>query len=292
MTAASIVQVTEGDGPVILGLPHTGTDLPPDIHAALNPRGRTLSDTDWHIDRLYDGLLAGATTVRATVHRYAVDANRDPTGASLYPGQATTGLVPLTDFDGNAIWDHAPNAVETDCRRDLFHAPYHASLAAQIARVKARHGVAILYDCHSIRSVIPNLFPGTLPDFNIGTDNGTTCDPRVAEAVAATCRASGRSTVVNGRFRGGWTTRHYGRPYNGIHAIQMELAQSTYLAAEAPPWSWDADKADRLRPILADVLHRLAVLAPFLRAVSVPENIPGVRDADGPPASPPAKGSS
>ncbi|RDW12753.1 N-formylglutamate deformylase [Paracoccus thiocyanatus] len=260
------VEVVQGDGPVILGLPHTGTYLPGDIRARLNPRGQVLADTDWHIHRLYDGLLPGATTVRATFHRYVIDANRGPDDASLYPGQNTTGLVPLTDFDGEPIWETEPTAEDIAERKARFHAPYHAALAAEIARVRARHGVAILYDCHSIRSVIPFLFDGVLPDFNIGTNGGAACDPRIESAVLQACAATGRSHVLNGRFKGGWTTRHYGQPGQGVHAIQMELAQSTHLEAEAPPFAYDAAKAETLRVTLGAILERLAALAPEVRA--------------------------
>lgn len=258
------VEVHEGDSPVILGLPHTGTYLPAEIHARLNARGQELADTDWHVDRLYDGLLAGATTVRATFHRYVIDANRGPDDASLYPGQNTTGLVPLTDFDGDPIWTDPPSAQGIADRKARFHTPYHAALAGQIARVRAKHGVAILYDCHSIRSHIPFLFDGTLPDFNIGTAGGTTCDPRIESAVLDAVKD--QSHVLNGRFKGGWTTRHYGQPATGVHAIQMELAQSTHLAHETAPFDYDDAKARALRPTLQTILTRLADLAPTLRA--------------------------
>ncbi|MAU52678.1 MAG: N-formylglutamate deformylase [Roseovarius sp.] len=259
------VVVARGDGPVVLGLPHVGTHVPPGIMAKLNARGRLLADTDWHVDRLYDGLLPGATTVRATFHRYVIDANRPPEGTSLYPGQNSTGLVPLTDFDGEPIWDTPPGAAEIEARRVAWHAPYHAALAAELDRVRARHGVAILYDCHSIRSRIPFLFEGTLPDFNIGTAEGRSCDARLAQVALARCRATGRPTVLDGRFKGGWCTRHYGRPEEGVHAIQMELAQSAYLASESPPFAYDPARAGTLRPVLADILHDLAALAPDLR---------------------------
>ncbi|WPY96323.1 N-formylglutamate deformylase (plasmid) [Limimaricola variabilis] len=257
------VEVTRGDGPVVLGLPHTGTWLPEDVRARLNAGGRELRDTDWHIHRLYDGLLPGATTVRATFHRYVIDANRDPSGQSLYPGRNTTGLVPLTDFDGEPIWDDAPDAEEIEARRVAYHAPYHAALEAELERIRQRHGVAILYDCHSIRSHIPFLFDGTLPDFNIGTNMGATCAPAIEAATRDICeQADGYTTTVNGCFKGGWTTRHYGRPAEGLHAIQMELAQSNYLTEEAPPWVFDAEKADGLRRLLARILESLADLAP------------------------------
>lgn len=256
------VEVTRGDGPVVLGMPHTGTWLPEALRARLNPTGQALTDTDWHIERLYDGLLPGATVVRATFHRYVIDANRPPDDTSLYPGQATTGLVPLTDFDGRPIWKTPPTEADIAAARTAFHAPYHAALAAEIDRVRARHGVAILYDCHSIRSRVPRLFDGVLPDLNIGTADGTSCAPEMARVVTEICaQAEDYTHILNGRFKGGWTTRHHGRPKEGVHAIQMELAQSTHLATEAPPFAYDPDKAARLRPVLARVL---AALAPSL----------------------------
>ncbi len=263
------VEVQRGDSALVLGLPHGGTHVPGEIRADLNARGRGLSDTDWHVHRLYAGLLPGVTTVRATFHRYVIDANRDPSGASLYPGQNSTGLVPLSDFDGRDIWANPPDRAAIEARRRAFHAPYHAALAQELARVRALHGVAILFDCHSIRSRIPFLFDGVLADFNIGTNRGVTCAPEIEAAVARICAAApGYTSVVNGRFRGGWTTRHYGRPAAGIHAIQMELAQSTYLSAEAAPWAYDTARAARLRLHLQEILEHLAELAPTLGGTS------------------------
>ena len=260
------VEIQRGDGPVILGLPHTGTWLPDEVFARLNAQGRLLADTDWHIEKLYADLLPGATSVRATFHRYVIDANRGPDDASLYPGQNTTGLISTTDFDGVPIWTDPPTAADVADRLARFHAPYHAALAAEIERVRARHGVAILYDCHSIRSTIPFLFEGVLPDFNIGTANGASCDLRIEAAARAVAAATGRTWIVNGRFKGGWTTRHYGRPQDGVHAIQMELAQASHLASEAPPFALDAAKAAAMRAPLAELLRRLEALAPALAA--------------------------
>ena len=251
------VEVTRGDGPLVLGLPHGATWLPAEVAARLNGTGRALADTDWHIDRLYAGLLPGATSVRATFHRYLIDANRDPSGASLYPGQNTTGLCPVTDFDGRPIWraEAAPGAAEIAERRRAFHAPYHAALAAELRRVRARHGIAVLYDCHSIRGRIPHSFEGCLPDLNIGTHDGASCAPELARRVRETCEESDRyETVLNGRFKGGWTTRHYGNPAGGVHAIQMEIAQRCYMD-ESPPWTWRPSGAARLRALLKAVLE-------------------------------------
>ncbi|PRY25459.1 formiminoglutamase [Aliiruegeria haliotis] len=255
----SVVEVTRGNSPLVLGLPHTGTYVPESVLDCLNANGRALADTDWHIHRLYDGLV-DATTVRTTTHRYVIDANRDPGGGSLYPGQNTTALCPTTDFDGRPIYrEHqAPDADEIEARRIAHHAPYHAALTAELDRAQAQFGFAVLYDCHSIRSRIPFLFDGRLPDLSIGTNGGATCHAEVEALVCAACDgAYGLTSVLNGRFRGGWTTRHYGCPQDGVHAIQMEIAQSTYLAEEAPPWPWDSAKADRLRVILRPLLQSL-----------------------------------
>ncbi len=258
------VEINRRSGPIILGLPHTGLHVPEEIEASFNARGRALADTDWHIHTLYDHLLPDATTVRATFHRYVIDANRDPTGASLYPGQNTTGLCPLIDFDNQPIYRAGmqPDAAEIERRRKAFHAPYHAALKAEIDRVRAHHGIALLYDCHSIRSVVPYLFDGTLPDFNIGTYDGTTCAPEIEDKVTAICRAAqGYTATVNGRFKGGWTTRHYGRPDDNVHAIQMELTQSAYLRTEYAPFEIDPAKSERLRIHLKAILDALEIYA-------------------------------
>lgn len=258
------VEVAQGSSPVIIGLPHTGTHVPDDVWARLNAEGRKLRDTDWHVHELYAGLLPNATTIRATFHRYCIDANRDPSGTSLYPGQNTTGLVPLSDFDNRPIWREGQEPDEGDiaARLAACHRPYHAVFEAEVARVKALHGVVVIYDCHSIRARCPFLFEGRLPDLNIGTDNGRTCAPAFEEATEEICAAAeGLSHVVNGRFRGGWTTRHYGRPQERVHAIQMELAQATYLASESEPFAYDLAKAQRLRRHLKAILQRLEEIA-------------------------------
>ncbi len=257
-----MIEMFRGSGPIVLGLPHTGTDLVDGIGDKLNDRGRAVADTDWNIHRLYSGLLDNVTTVRTPVHRYVIDVNRAGDDASLYPGQNTTGLCPVTDFDGLPIYRDGcePDAQEIETRRRKWHDPYHRALSTEVSRVKKTHGCAILYDCHSIRSHIPYLFAETLPDFNIGTNSSTSCAIAVEEMVYKVSRsAKAYTTVVNGRFKGGWTTRHYGRPKAGIHAIQMELAQSTYMN-ETPPWAYDEAKANQLREVLSRILKGLEQL--------------------------------
>jgi N-formylglutamate deformylase len=264
----SVVEIHRGPSPVILGFPHTGTDVPGVIWNQLNDNGRIMADTDWHIHRLYEGLLPNATTVRATFHRYVIDANRDPSGGSLYPGQNTTGLIPETDFDGKPIWREGASPTENDIaqRVEDFHSPYHTAIASEIARVKTIHGIVVLYDCHSIRSHIPFLFKGKLPDLNVGTNDGSSCDPSIESAAMEVTRsASGFTSVLNGRFKGGFTTRHFGNPATGVHAIQMELAQCTHLASESPPFAYDEAKAEKLRLHLEELLQRIEKISLSLR---------------------------
>jgi formiminoglutamase len=257
---SAVIDVVQGKSPLVLSLPHTGTYVPVEVAARLNKTGLALADTDWHIHDLYAGLVEGLTTVRTSIHRYVIDVNRDPEGHSLYPGQNTTTLCPRTDFNGVPIYQKGqdPDIIELNRRKKLYHAPYHAALAAELERVKDIHEFAVLYDCHSIRSNIPFLFQGTLPDFNVGTNLGTTCAPALEALVKARCDSVGGFTsILNGRFKGGWTTRHYGRPKEGVHAIQMELAQSTYCQ-ETPPWTYQPNRAALLRTHLGGILNDLS----------------------------------
>ncbi|MEM9014303.1 MAG: N-formylglutamate deformylase [Pseudomonadota bacterium] len=251
------VIVARGEGPVILAQPHSGTGMPDNIAARLNTRGRELIDTDWHIDRLYDGLLETATVVRARFHRYVIDANRDPSGESLYPGQNTTGLIPRVTFRNEPIWRDPPDAEDVNKRRLSYHSAYHDALQKEVDRIRAGWGLAVVYDCHSITSRLPFLFEGRLPVLNVGDNSGSTCSAALTAAVMQVCENSHYSHVLNGRFRGGWTTRHYGRPDQRVHAIQMEIAQSAYLKEEATPFDYCTQKAEKLRRTLKTILRRI-----------------------------------
>ena len=254
--------IETGTSPVLLAQPHGGTEIPGSILSRLNPYGHARADTDWHITRLYADLIADLTVVSTPLHRYVIDANRDPTDQSLYPGQNTTSLCPTTTFDGDEIYlpGQTPSTDEINQRQQLYHQPYHDALGEQLERLYQKHGYVILYDCHSIRSLVPYLFDGKLPDFNIGTNSGASCDPAIETAVQTACASTeDYSTVSNGRFKGGWTTRHYGDPGHGYHAIQMELAQCNYML-EREPWSYTEDKAGKLRVILADILKNLSTI--------------------------------
>ena len=258
------LEVQRGDAPLVVGLPHSGTDIPPDLEARFVSPWLARKDADWWVDRLY-GFAAdlGATTVRTAISRSVIDVNRDPSGASLYPGQATTELCPTTTFDGEPLYrpGQAPDAAGIARRRETWFAPYHAAVEAELARLRERHDRVVLYDAHSIRSRVPRLFDGELPQFNVGTNGGTTCDADLTARVEAACDAAPWSRVTDGRFKGGWTTRHYGQPAAGVHAIQMELTQATHLASEALPFAYSIEKAARLQVYLRAILGGLERIA-------------------------------
>jgi N-formylglutamate deformylase len=259
------LQVTEGTSPLLLSIPHSGTQIPPQLAAGLVSPFLATCDTDWWVDRLYDfGAALGATIVQTTLSRTVIDVNRDPSGQSLYPGQATTGLCPVTTFDGLALYlpGGEPDADAIADRTRSFFVPYHAALSAQLARLQTHHRHVVLYDCHSIRSRVPRLFAGELPQFNLGTHSGGSCDPRLRAAVAQACADSGHSFVLDGRFKGGYITRHYGRPAAAVHALQMELACRGYLVepdgeltAANWPAPYDPARAGALRATLRQVLE-------------------------------------
>lgn len=259
------LSVRAGDAPLLLCMPHTGTDIPPEIEARFASPWLARKDTDWWIERLYAFAAGlGASLVRTAMSRSVIDANRDPTGASLYPGQATTELCPTTTFDGEPLYraGAAPAAAEIAQRRQRYFDPYHRAVSEQITRLRALHRCVVVYDCHSIRSQIPRLFPGTLPHFNLGTFAGASCAPQLTQSLEAVCDASQFSRVTNGRFKGGYTTRHYGKPAHGVHAVQMELACRGYLAepAAAPaadnwPSPWDEAAAGTMQGVLRQVLR-------------------------------------
>jgi N-formylglutamate amidohydrolase len=254
-----------GDTPLVVDVPHAGTHVPEAIARAMSERAIALPDTDWHVEKLYAFARdAGATVVAATHSRYVVDLNRDPAGAALYAGADNTELVPTRTFDNVAIWrdGHAPTRDDVAVRTRQYFAPYHDALAAEVARVKARHGHAVLLDAHSIRSQVPRFFEGTLPDLNLGTADGRSADDGLARLAAGVLASHGLfTTVVDGRFKGGWITRHYGRPAQGVHALQLEIAQRAYMD-EAPPWPWDAARAAPLGALLRRLVAALSAWRP------------------------------
>jgi formiminoglutamase len=259
------LEIHRGDAPLVVSFPHTGTDIPSELQDDLVSPWLARKDADWWVDRLYGFARdLGATTVRTTISRTVIDVNRDPSGASLYPGQATTELCPTTTFDGEPLYrpGRAPDAAEIARRVETWFKPYHAALRGELDRLRALHPTVVLYEAHSIRSRVPRLFEGELPHFNIGANSGKACAPALAGAVAAACAESGFDHVVDGRFKGGWTTRHYGRPETGVHAIQMELACRGYMddPAEPPteaswPAPFDPGCARPMQAALADVLQ-------------------------------------
>jgi N-formylglutamate deformylase len=254
-----------GESPLVIDVPHSGTHVPGALRSRLTAVAHTVPDTDWHVDKLYEFAKAeGATLMCATHSRYVIDLNRDPSGAALYAGADNTELCPTRTFADEAIYlpGEEPSLPEIAERRDKYFVPYHAALAAEIDRARSRHGFAIVLDGHSIRTEVPRFFAGKLPDLNLGTASGRSCAPALeAGAKQVLAWSEGFTHVVNGRFKGGWITRHYGQPDYGVHALQLEMAQHCYMD-EAPPYRWDPGKAARLISALQILVRALTAFRP------------------------------
>jgi N-formylglutamate deformylase len=251
----------------LISFPHTGESLPPGLADRFTDEARTLDDTDWLLPQLYDfAEKIGASILVPRYSRYVIDLNRPPDDGSLYPGQRGTALVPLEDFFGRAIYkpNQAPAAAECAARLETYWRPYHTALAAELQRLKALHGHVLLWDAHSIRNVVPTLFDGVLPDLNIGSADGASASDAITTAMAAAAGATSLRTVVNGRFKGGYITRAYGAPLQQIHAVQLEMSKSLYLAPTFPV-VLDADK----KPVIAKLLRQMVVAA--VNAVPAPQ---------------------
>lgn len=253
-----------GTRPLLVSMPHVGTYVPPAIAARLTPEGREVHDTDWHLGRLYAfARELGASVLMATHSRYVVDLNRPPDGASLYPGQSVTGLCPVDTFNDTPLYleGQSPDDAEIAARREAVWRPYHDQLAAELSRLRAAHGIAMLWDAHSIRSEVPRFFDGRLPDFNLGTADGASCDPALAAQLLAIARAApGYSAVLNGRFKGGHITRHYGQPAQNVHAVQLEMTQCVYMQ-ESMPFDYLPERAAGVQPTLRALLEAVLSFA-------------------------------
>ena len=249
----------QGTRPLLISMPHVGTHVPPALAARLTDEAQRVPDTDWHLERLYDFADAlGASVLVATHSRFVIDLNRPPDGSSLYPGQSVTGLCPVDLFDDQSVYrdpEDVPGDVEIAERREAIWQPYHAQLAQELARMKAEHGVAALWDAHSIRSVLPRFFEGRLTDLNLGTANGASCSPVLAEQLLVIGQsAQGYTAVLNGRFKGGHITRQYGNPEQGIHAVQLEMTQSSYMQ-ESWPFDYLSEVAAGVQPHVRRMLE-------------------------------------
>jgi N-formylglutamate deformylase len=239
-------------GPIIISIPHLGRHIPDDLRVQYTPEGTLLEDTDWHLDQLYAFAAdLDATVIGATVSRYVIDINRPATGESLYPGMITTSLCPTETFRGAPLYRPGcePSTAEIARRVATYWKPYHEALKAEITRMRAEHSNILLWEAHSIASVLPRLFSGKLPDLNFGTSDGQSCGESVIAGAVDAVRGTPWSWVVNGRFKGGFITRRYGAPEAGVHAIQLEMCQSLYMD-EAPPFDWRAERAHAIAPVV------------------------------------------
>ena len=244
----------EGNIPLLVSFPHNGRLIADEIVKTMTPAGSSSRDTDWFLDRLYDfPELSDASLLVAKQSRYVIDLNRPENNESLYPGQTTTGLVPLNRFDGKSIYETEPADEEVQRRIEEVWLPYHRQIESELSRMTQQFGVAVLLEAHSIEPELPKLFEGRLPDFNVGTNQGKSCDSAVSDAVMDVLQNQSQySHVLNGRFVGGYITRHFGDPANDRHAIQFELAQSTYMDETAKVW--DQARADQVQPVFRKII--------------------------------------
>ena len=252
-----IFRLDQGTAPLLISLPHDGSHIPDDIAARMHPAARRSPDTDWHVTRLYAPLAQalGASLLRPLASRYVVDLNRPADGHALYPGRRETGLVSTVGFDGEPLYrEGEPDESEVQRRVNDYWRPYHAALQQELARLRAKHGRVVLWEGHSIRSRVPMLFDGRLPDLNLGTADGASCSPSLQQRLEGVLRAQERfDFVVNGRFKGGYITRQYGRPGEGVDAVQLEMTQCNYMDEDS--FAWDEDKAAVLRTAIEPLLR-------------------------------------
>ena len=254
---SDVYEFVRGDAPLLVSVPHDGRRLPDAIGARMTPAARALPDTDWHVAKLYDfAVELGASMLVANYSRYVVDVNRPATDEALYPGQLATGLCPTQTFAGDDIYSDGDVAAEEVAERvEAYWRPYHDRLQATLDELQEIHGYALLWDAHSIESRVPRLFDGELPALNIGTYDGRSCDSTLEAAIDGIAGSSPFSSVLNGRFQGGFITRHYGNPDRRVHAVQLEIAQRVYMDESAR--AFDESKAARLRDTLRHMLVTL-----------------------------------
>jgi N-formylglutamate deformylase len=265
MTETSIYRIAHGDAPLLVSLPHVGTHIPEEMRAHFVPRALAVEDADWHLTKMYEfATQLGATVIAATHARYVIDLNRPPDDVPMYPGASNTELCPTKFFTGDPLYRNGftPPATEVERRRVKYWWPYHVALRTELDRLRAMHGYVVHWDGHSIRSRIPWLFDGVLPDLNLGTASGSSCAPDLRNSLIATMQTQREFTnIADGRFKGGYTTRHYGKPEEGFHTVQMEMSQSTYMD-EVPPFSYDESRAVRVQTVLRNMLDTASAWKP------------------------------
>ncbi len=252
---SNVFQFLPGDTPLLISVPHDGRDIPADIQLRMTDTGRQIPDTDWHVAKLYDFASSiGASAIVANYSRYVVDLNRAAEDVNLYPGQVATGLCPEHTFDGAAIYQSGGvDEDDKNARIETYWRPYHEKIETTLTTMCEQHGYALLWDAHSIPSIVPRLFAGELPVLNLGSNKSTSCASSIEAAVAKSLSRSPFSNVVNGRFKGGHITRHFGDPGNNIHALQLEIAQRAYM--DEATGVYDEDRATRLRGTLMELLE-------------------------------------
>ena len=236
-------EFVQGTTPLLISMPHPGLLLPDEVADLLTSEARALPDTDWHIPQLY-GFAAkmGASLVMARYSRFAVDLNRPEDDTPLYQ-TATTGLFPDILFDGTSIF--RPGAARSDEIKTRVQGAHLAPLSRQAdgraqphqGRVRPRRPARRAFDPR--RDPAPVRRPAARLQHRHQRRQELREEP-VATPSCKACDAPGYRHVLNGRFKGGHITRHYGQPDRAFHAVQLELAQRTYMN-EQPPFDYRPD---------------------------------------------------
>jgi N-formylglutamate deformylase len=247
--------------PILLSIPHCGTAFPKELINEYEPElYKEQDDTDWFVDQLYDFANAmGITTISAVYSRWVIDLNRHPENRDLYSdGRLITGLCPVTNFLGNAIYkDGRKSIAEDEIQRRLaaYYLPYHQKIAEHLMALKERFGQVLLWDCHSIRKSLPALHKEPFSDLIISDADGQSSAAKLSDTAFLHLSSSTYSVKRNYPFKGGYITRHFGKPKENQHAIQLEMSKNVYM--DDLEKTYVDKKAQKIQTLLKSTLEKL-----------------------------------
>jgi N-formylglutamate deformylase len=246
--------------PIVISVPHAGTAFPDDIQSELKTSLLPPDDTDWFVHQLYDfAAELGIPVLKANYSRWVVDLNRNPDSSPLYhDGRVLTGLCTTTTFLGESIYiDERTeiNPAEVARRKTRYFEPYHEALQQLLDATKARFGRVLLWDCHSIRRVVSAIHDGPFPDLILGSADQTSASAVLIEQALHELGGGPHSLKHNTPFKGGYITRHFGRPAEQQHALQLEMSKDVYM--DDAEQQYDQPRATQIRAILRQTLLML-----------------------------------
>ena len=256
-----VVLPKNSEVPILLSVPHCGTNFPKDIADQYKPALIDApDDTDWFADQLYDFAAdMGMTMIAARYSRWVIDLNRDPQSKPLYTdGRIITGLCPTTNFIDEPIYRDNRNEIEpAEIQRRIgqYFNPYHNKIQELLTDLKSRHGKVLLWDCHSIRQLVSTIQKEKFPDLILGDVDGTSASPGLIETVLGVLDHSTYSVRHNHPFKGGYITRHFGKPAEHQHALQLEMTKVNYM--DDGEVRYDKVRAGVIQDVLKKVFEKL-----------------------------------